>query len=75
MVTELGYGKLPICIKGKRACPPEDIGGIWGYDTFLEALKDPNHPDHEMYREWIGGTFDPEAFSLEDVNARLSTLR
>jgi len=65
-------GKLPICIKGKQACPPEDVGGIWGYDTFLEALKDPSHPDHAMYREWIGGTFDPEAFHLDAVNARLS---
>jgi len=66
--------KLPVCIKGKRACPPEDIGGVWGYDTFLEAIKDPNHDEHEMYTEWIGGDFDPEAFDLDVVNLRLKSI-
>jgi hypothetical protein len=58
----------PACIKGKRACPPEDVGGVWGYDTFLESIGNPDHPQHEMYREWIGGEFDPEAFDLEETN-------
>ena len=31
----------PICIKGKNATPPEDIGGPWRYETFLEAIKRP----------------------------------
>lgn len=66
--------KLPVCIKGKRACPPEDVGGVWGYDTFLEAIKDPDHDEHEMYTEWIGGDFDPEAFVLKDVNERLKGI-
>jgi hypothetical protein len=63
--------KLPVCIKGKRACPPEDIGGVWGYEEFLEAIKDPNHDEHAMYTEWIGDDFDPEAFDLDEVNERL----
>ena len=62
---------LPRCIKGRRACPPEDVGGVWGYDYFLEAIQDPTHEEHENYTEWIGGDFDPEAFDLEEVNARL----
>ena len=66
--------KLPICIKGKRACPPEDVGGIWGYDTFLEAINDPNHPEHAMYSEWIGDEFDAEAFDVDVVNERLRYL-
>lgn len=66
--------KLPICIKGKRACPPEDVGGVWGYDSFLEAINDPNHPEHEMYVEWIGEGFDPEAFDLDTVNDRLKHI-
>ena len=65
----------PICIKGKRACPPEDVGGVWGYDTFLEALKDPGHPEHDMYKEWIGDAFDPEAVDLDEINARLRNIR
>jgi hypothetical protein len=62
---------LPVCIKGKRACPPEDVGGIWGYEVFLKAIKDPKHSEHDMYIEWIGAGFDPEEFDLEAVNERL----
>ena len=67
--------RYPVCVKGRRACPPEDVGGIWGYYGFLEAMQDPDHPDHEMYTEWIGGEFDPEAFDLDEVNAALRALR
>lgn len=64
----------PVCIKGKRACPPEDVGGIWGYYDFLEAIGNPDHPEHEDYLEWVGGAFDPEALDLEEVNERLQAL-
>ncbi len=37
----------PVCIKGKRACPPEDVGGVWGYEEFLEAIADPKHKEHD----------------------------
>ena len=62
------------CIAGKRACPPEDCGGIWGYADLLEALADPAHEEHEELLEWAGEDFDPEAFELEAVNARLARL-
>jgi hypothetical protein len=65
----------PVCIKGRRACPPEDVGGMWGYADFLEAIRDPEHPEHEEYVEWIGDDFDSEAFDLEAVNAALKALR
>ncbi|MCD6345458.1 MAG: plasmid pRiA4b ORF-3 family protein [Anaerolineae bacterium] len=67
--------QYPVCIKGKRACPPEDVGGVWGYAMFLEALANPEHPDHEMYTEWVGGEFDPEHFDLDEINRRLAQLR
>jgi len=67
--------QYPVCIKGKGACPPEDVGGIWGYYMFLEAIQDPNHPEHEDYLEWVGGDFDPEAFDLDEVNQALRALR
>ena len=60
--------KLPFCIKGKRACPPEDVGGTWGYQMFLEAINAPENEEHESYLEWIGGEFDPEFFNLESIN-------
>lgn len=66
--------KLPLCIKGKRACPPEDVGGVWGYDGFLEAINDPEHQEHESYLQWIGDDFDPETFDLDEVNERLKAI-
>ena len=67
--------KYPTCLKGKGACPPEDVGGVWGYAGFLEAIHDPNHEEHKMYLEWIGGSFDPEAFDLDDTNAALRRVK
>lgn len=66
--------RYPICLKGKRACPPEDVGGVWGYENFLEAIRNPDHDEHEEYLNWIGGEFDPEAFDLEEVNAQLRKM-
>jgi hypothetical protein len=57
----------PRCLAGERACPPEDCGGVWGYENFLEAIQNPQHPDHDSYVEWRGGTFDPELFDLNKV--------
>jgi hypothetical protein len=59
--AEQGQG-CPLCLEGARACPPEDVGGTWGYRGFLEALADPGHEEHEEYLRWVGGRFDPEAF-------------
>lgn len=59
--------KYPRCIAGARKCPPEDCGGIPGYLTFLEAIADPTHPEHEEYLEWVGGSYDPNAFDPTKV--------
>ena len=66
--------RYPRCTQGRRACPPEDVGGVGGYYDFLEAIKDPEHPEHEGMLEWIGGAFDPEAFDVEAVDSELSVL-
>ena len=65
----------PICTDGERHGPPEDCGGVGGYYNLLEAIHDPEHQEHEEMLEWIGGDFDPEAFSVEDVNRRLNLHR
>jgi hypothetical protein len=64
--------RLPRCLGGQCACPPEDVGGTSGYAEFLEALADPGHPKHRRYLEWVGGVFDPETFDLKAANARIS---
>lgn len=62
----------PVCIAGKRNCPPEDCGGVWGYDELLAILADPAHPDHAERIDWIGEEFDPEDFHTEGANASLA---
>ena len=62
---------LPVCVKAKGACPPEDIGGMWGYYDFLEALNDSEHPEHEESKAWVGGAFDPAAYDIDEVNLLL----
>jgi hypothetical protein len=53
---------VPDCIGGRRATPPEDCGGPWGYAEFLGILADPNHPEYDERLEWIGQPLDPDAF-------------
>ena len=63
--------KLPRCIKGKRACPPEDCGGIWGYAELLDAIHDPDHPEHDSMLEWLGEDFDSEELDINEINDML----
>jgi hypothetical protein len=67
------------CIGGRRAAPPEDCGGVWGYDFLLEVLADPNHPDREDQMEWLGlddpKDLDPDAFDPEGITQKLAEPR
>jgi len=58
--------RYPLCLEGARACPPEDIGGIWGYAEYLEAIANPKHERHDEFMEW-GGEFDPEEFDAAET--------
>jgi hypothetical protein len=53
--------RYPLCVEGERSCPPEDVGGVWGYADFLEALSDPHHEQHDDFMAWAG-PFDPQEF-------------
>jgi hypothetical protein len=71
----LDFSESPVVIKGKKACPPEDCGGIWGYSDFLAAIQDPKHEEHEEMLEWVGGEFDPDEFDMNFINKKLNELK
>lgn len=63
--------QLPICVKGMRACPPEDCGGLYGYYSMLEILEGPACQEKKELTQWLGGPLDPKAFNCAEANARL----
>jgi len=63
------------CLAGARACPPEDCGGIWGYDNILRALADPPGPDEDELHERLAADFDPASFDPDRVKAALTRTR
>jgi hypothetical protein len=67
--------KYAVCLDGANACPPEDVGGASGYESFLRAICDPNHDEYQDYLSWIGEPFDPAAFNPAQTNALLQRLR
>ena len=56
--------RYPMCLEGQRACPPEDVGGTYGYQEYLEALANPKHERHKEFMEW-SGRFNPEKFDAK----------
>ena len=67
--------QYPVCLTGKRSCPPEDCGGPSGYMDLLNVLSDPNDPEYDESMEWIGEDFDSEMFDNEKINWRLRSIR
>ena len=65
--------KYPICLEGERACPPEDVGGPWGFAEYLEALADPTNEQHADMLEWRG-PFQAAEFSAEASTRRMQQL-
>lgn len=72
-----GYG----CLRGARACPPEDIGGPYCYPDFLEAITDPDNPEHSEMEQWYAdilgadNPFDSERFDPKEVNRHLAKIK
>jgi hypothetical protein len=58
----------PRCSGGKRACPPEDCGGFFGYEELCQLMANPKHPNFKEICEWYGGIYDPEEFRLVSAN-------
>jgi hypothetical protein len=64
--------KYPLCLEGERACPPEDVGGVGGYEDFLAAIADPKHEEHLSFLEWCGGSFSPDQFDPAEATRRMA---
>lgn len=65
----------PICLAGKRACPPEDCGGPWAYGNLLDVLADPAHPEHDDLVEWLRPEFDPAEFDVGEATEDMRDVR
>jgi len=73
--ADSGEGKFAQCLDGERACPPEDCGGVWGYEDLLKIIRNPKHKEYESMMEWLGGKFNPEAFDRDRINKYLRKLK
>jgi hypothetical protein len=65
----------PLCTGGERARPPEDCGGVSGYEDLLQILADPDHEEHRQMKTWVGKKFAPEKFDLLATNRALQKVR
>lgn len=70
-LADVGYPRL---LAASGRCPPEDVGGPWGYQEFLEALADPKHERHGEMVEWWGDSFDPDDIDIDAIGAELLRL-
>lgn len=65
----------PKCIKGQGQCPPEDCGGVWGYENILAILANPKHAEYKETKEWLfmdeDEEWDVNEFDIDDVNVML----
>jgi hypothetical protein len=73
--TDADRGKVAKCLDGERACPPEDCGGVWGYEDLLKIIRNSKHEEYESMMEWLGSKFDPEAFDRNTINKHLRKLK
>jgi hypothetical protein len=66
-VDRVAKTRYPKCVAGSRACPPEDCGGVGGYENVLCVMADPTDDEYESMMEWLGGQYDPDAFEPTQV--------
>jgi hypothetical protein len=66
--------RYPVCMEGERACPPEDVGGVYGYRQLLDAIADEDHPEHAEMRAWLGRGLNRDVFVPELVTTLLRRM-
>ena len=67
--------EYPLCLAGRRACPPEDCGGPPDYADLLDALANPDRAEHEHLREWAALDFDPASFDVDEATEGMRSPR
>ncbi|MBS9525524.1 plasmid pRiA4b ORF-3 family protein [Litoribacter alkaliphilus] len=70
------FGEQPLCVEAEGKCPPEDVGGVFGFEQFCQVINDPNHEEYQSYRHWLGLDMDaPYDLMQVDVLAINNSLR
>ena len=64
----------PRFIEGARRAPPEDVGGLPGFEEFLMVMADPADEEHETTRTWYGRSFDADDIDVTTITQRLEKL-
>jgi hypothetical protein len=64
----------PRLIQAKGHCPPEDVGGPWGYGELLEAIADPSHERHSELKEWLADDFKPNVVDVDGLSHDVADL-
>jgi hypothetical protein len=67
--------KLPFCLDGAMAAPPEDCGGVFGFENLKTVMKSSKHPEYKELTEWLGKPIDPQKFHLQEVNVELKKFK
>lgn len=70
---------IPVCLKGKMACPPEDCGGLGGYEELADWVRGGYEPratpmglGAEEMRDWLPQQWHPDRFSVDETNNALA---
>ncbi|WP_311270997.1 plasmid pRiA4b ORF-3 family protein [Sphingobium sp. WCS2017Hpa-17] len=66
--------EYPCFVAGERRAPPEDIGGMMGFEDFVEAMTEAGHSERDAVVGWYGGVFDPADISPEEIGIRMGRL-
>ena len=66
--------EYPLFVEGARRAPPEDVGGVPGFEAFLNAMAKPQHPEYVNLIRWYGGIFDPEDIGLDEIGRRIKKI-
>ena len=64
----------PRFVDGAGRAPPEDVGGIPGFELFLDAMADPRHEQHDALMRWYGRSFEVDDIDEEEIRIRVEAL-